>query len=291
MIDTTERIFIIGGTGNIGIKTVNDLLAKNAPITLYSRNPVKVNTLFPSAKNLDIVEGDFNDLTGLKESIKGHTRLFLLVSELGSFVKIKKTIATYAYAAGVKQIVDISSFSAGSRWRSNYGGVLNVESENAISNIPNRGAFVALRPGRFMSNVLTFSRPTPEGQIVDIVDGKKPQAWISTNDIGTVAANILTEDIEKHGDSVYELLGDAVTPFEQARIISKITGREFTYHRISALEKYNFLMSLGHFNHMFVYSLISMDPEEPAVTQGIPILLGREPETLEQYLTSKKDLL
>jgi uncharacterized protein YbjT (DUF2867 family) len=287
----TERIFIIGGTGNVGTKVVNDLLAKNVAITLYSRNPTKVNTLFPNAENLNVVEGDFNDFTNLKEGIKGHTRLFLLVGELEKVKEFKTAIATYAYEAGVKQIVSISTLLAGARWRSNYDGTLHAEAEEAILNIPNRGAFVVLRPGRYMSNIVTYFRPTPEGQIIDIADGSKPQAWVSPNDVGSIAANILTEDIEKHGDCVYELLGDAVTPFEQARIISKITGREFTYHRISALEKYNFMMSLGFFTHKFAYSLVSMDPEEPAVTQSMPILLGREPETLEQYLTSKKDLL
>jgi uncharacterized protein YbjT (DUF2867 family) len=291
MTDTTERVFIVGGTGNIGVKTVRDLLAKKVDITLYARNPSKVATLFPTAENLNIVEGDFSDFTALKEGIKGHTRLFLLVGELQNIAQTMKAIATFAYEAGVKQIVSISSITVSGGWRSNHVGTIHAKGEEAVLNIPNRGAFVALRPGRLMSNIVTFFRPTPDGKVIDIADGSKPQAWISTNDVGTIAANILTEDIEKHGDYVYELIGDAVTPFDQAQIISKITGREYTYHRISALERYNFLMSLGYFNHQFVYSLISMDLEEPNVSQGIPILLGRKPETLEQYLTLNKDLL
>jgi hypothetical protein len=80
MANYTERVFIVGGTGNIDVKTVNDLLAKKVAVTLYARSPSKIASLFPTDANLNTVQGDFNDLSALKEGIKGHTRLFLLVT-------------------------------------------------------------------------------------------------------------------------------------------------------------------------------------------------------------------
>jgi uncharacterized protein YbjT (DUF2867 family) len=142
-----------------------------------------------------------------------------------------------------------------------------------------------------MSNALTFTRPTPDDKVIGISDANKPQGWISPNDVGAIAATVLTDDIEKHGDYVYELVGDAVTSIEQAQIFSNMMGRKITYQRISALDRYNYFISLGLFTHQFAYNLVSVDLEEPAVSQGIPILLGREPETLEQFVTLNKNLL
>ncbi|CEG65258.1 hypothetical protein RMATCC62417_02074 [Rhizopus microsporus] len=200
MVASSERVFIVGGTGNIGVKVVKDLVAKNIPVTLYARQPEKVNALLGNNSLISVVQGDYNDLAPIKEGLKGHTRLFLLIADLQNMVHLKKTIAAWAYEAA----------------------------EQAIYNLPNRGAFVALRPGRFMSNVLTFER-IHEDAIIDKSDPDAREGWVSTNDIGAVAAVVLSEDVEKHGDSVYELISDVVTPAQRAEIFSRVLGRPINY--------------------------------------------------------------
>ncbi|KAI9486946.1 MAG: hypothetical protein EXX96DRAFT_472886 [Benjaminiella poitrasii] len=292
-----ERIFILGGTGGIGKKVVNDLLDKNIAVTLYARSSEKVNSLFTYHNNskelISVVQGDYNDLSPVKEGIKGHTRLFLLVADFSSFVKTKKTIAEYAYAAGVKQIVDISSFTVNMGWRESFIGSNHYHAEKAIFDIPNRGYFVALRPGRFMSNIFNMGRPISDGVIFDTADPNKPQGWISPNDIGAVAAVVLSEDIEKHGDIVYGLTGELVTSQECAKIISRISGRDIPYVQVSAIEKYKKIMESGYVSHVlavdFVDNLGKGDPT--SISFCIEILLGRKPETLEEYLQANKALL
>lgn len=90
--------------------------------------------------------------------------------------------------------------------------------------IPNRGHIVNLRPGSFMSNLLYTDRPLHSGKIFDTSDSNYPQGWISTNDIGAVVAVILCEDISKHGDAIYTLIGDVRTPAERAQILSCLLG-------------------------------------------------------------------
>ncbi|KAI9333070.1 hypothetical protein BD770DRAFT_402985 [Pilaira anomala] len=294
MSNISERVFIFGGTGNIGSKLVKDLLEKNVPVTLYARTQSKVESMFPQGKDLiKIVQGDFSDLSTLKEDIKGHTRLFLLNTDFKVYVELKTNIAKIAYEAGVKQIVDISSFTVNLGWRTCYIGATHYAGEHAIYNLPNRGKFVALRPGRFMSNVLMADRPSPEDKIYDITDPNVKQGFISTNDIGAVAAVVLTEDIEKHGDAVYTLIGDPVTPIERAQIISDIVGRKISYQQIPATQKYKNLMASGHFSHIMAVDLSSglNYLNEPNASPEISILLGREPETLKEYLHSNKEAL
>ncbi|KAK4510377.1 uncharacterized protein ATC70_004807 [Mucor velutinosus] len=288
---TTERIFIIGGTGNSGSKTVQDLISRNISVTLYARNPSKVTELFSENPLINVIQGDLADLAPLKEGLSGHTRLFLLYSNFEDFVEKKITIAKLAYAAGIKQILDISSITAGESWRSGYVGTIHRDAEQGILNIPNRGALVVLRPGRFMSNILTFERPSPDGVMYDTVNANETQGWISPNDIGAVAAAVLSEDINKHGDLVYELIGDVVSLDERSSITSRVLGRPIRYQKVSASSKYDQLMKTGMFPHGAAYNLAASIPTVPPTTTislGISILIGREPETLEQYILSNK---
>ncbi|CAO3650639.1 unnamed protein product [Cunninghamella echinulata] len=298
MVSTPERVFIIGGTGNVGQRAVEDLLANKVPVTLYARNPSKVANLFPSHygndKLLSVVQGDVNDLTPLQAALPGHSRLFLLVNDLINLPTLKESIAKLAYDAGIQQIVDISSIAVSSPWRTNFIGYQHYLAEKNILELAeqanNKRSFVALRPGRFMSNILSFDRPSAEKGIVDTASHDLEQGWISPNDIGAVAAVILQEDIQKHGNAVYEMIGDVVTPKKRTELFTAIHGRPYAYQQISALAKYQFLSSLPQSPLPFnaVFDICSMVETSAVVTPGISILLGREPETLEQYIISTK---
>ncbi|KAG0979594.1 hypothetical protein G6F29_008462 [Rhizopus arrhizus] len=287
-----ERVFIVGGTGNVGSRVVRNLIAKNIPVTLYARSPEKVNALFSGNELVKTLQGDYDDLSPLKEGLKGHKRLFLLINDHTKFSQLKEIIATYAYEAGVKQIVDISSIGVSFPWRSNMNGNMHRLAEEAILNIPNRGYVVALRPGKFMSNLIVFEVPHDD-VVASSADPDVPEGWISPNDISDVAAVILTEDIEKHKDAVYELNGDSVTPAQRTDIFSRAVGRPFTFKKISAAEKYNRLINFGNLTHHTVFAIstsqATINSALPNVTDGLEILLGRKPETLEQYIFDNKN--
>lgn len=286
-----ERVFIVGGTGGIGTKTVNDLLDNQIAITLFARNINKVSTLFPNGGDLlNVLQGDFQDISAIKEGIKGHTRLFLLVQDLASFATIKKTIATYAYDAGVKQVVDISSSTVNLGWKTSAIGSMHYSGEKAVFDIPNRGYFVALRPARFMSNMLR-DRPISNNGIYTTAPIDFRQGYISPNDIGAVAAVVLREDVDKHADATYNLTGDIITPRQQVDITARLIGKEVPYHQISATEMYNNIMSTGWLTHPYALDLADHDGIENnlKITPSIELLLGRKPQTAEEYLTLNKD--
>ncbi|KAI8967061.1 hypothetical protein BDF20DRAFT_830116 [Mycotypha africana] len=292
---STERVFFVGGTGNIGAKAVNDLLENKVAVTLYARNPEKVDTLFKNYADSDllkVVQGDYDDLTPLKDGIRGHTRLFLLIADFRNFPKTKETIAKYAYEAGVKQIVDISSFTVNMGWRQGMIGSNHYYGEKLIYDIPHRGYFVALRPGRFMSNLFNMIRPLTEGAYYSISPPDAPEGWVSPNDIGAVAAVILREDIHKHGDGVYMLTSDVMTANQVAETLSSLCGRDIPYKQITPVELYKKITSHGA-PHLLAMDLVDgLATESLAnVNACIEILTGRKPETLKEYLSNNKALL
>ncbi|KAI9274665.1 hypothetical protein BDA99DRAFT_545580 [Phascolomyces articulosus] len=300
--DQQERVYFVGGTGNSGTNAVKELLKKKIPVTLYSRSPEKAQNLFGSLVTkdespslLNIIQGDLDDLTPFEASIQGHTRLFIVVNDFAHLASLTVAIAQKAYAAGIKQIVHISSVSAGYPWRSFAVGQSHRSAEEGILAIPNRGSYVVLRPSRFMSNTITFQRASIQqaNVVFDIADPDIPQQWISNNDIGLVVANIFKEPIEKHQDAVYELVGDVVTPTSRVAYLSEALGRPIKYVKKTAEEYYDVLTQQANLPHLIALDLVKAPDGKvkDQVTPGISILLGRQPETLEHWTHENKAAL
>jgi uncharacterized protein YbjT (DUF2867 family) len=251
----------------------------------------KAAALFPG---IATAEGNLKNLDTLKDAFVGHTRLVIIFSDLTLDMElVKKTVSQYAYEAGVKQIVDISSITAGFPWKTTFIGDAHYRAERAISSIPNRGTCVTLRPGRFMSNMLNFDRVHPDNVIRDTQDPNESVGWVSPNDIAAVAAAVVTEDVEKHGDLVYELIGDSLTQTQRAEVLSRVLDKTITFQRIKTLDKYNNLIRFG-FPHVAAFGLCSNPltaPPDGIVSTAFPILIGREPETLEEYAIKNKHAL
>ncbi|KAI8141575.1 hypothetical protein BJV82DRAFT_618304 [Fennellomyces sp. T-0311] len=284
-----ERVYIIGGTGNIGTAAVKELLKHGVSVTVYARSPTKAQGLFGNNDKLTIVEGDLNDLKPFEGSIDGHTRLLLIVNDIPNIAKFKIAVAQRAYAAGVKQIVDISTILSGMSWRTSIVASNHRAAEEGIIAIPDRGAFVTLRPGRFMSNHLWQEIHTIKNMntIMDSAQPDRIQHWISPNDIALVAANIFRDPVEKHADAVYDLIGELVTLEERAQILTNALGRTITYTKISVEQKYQGMIEHG-LPHYLAYEFLSDPPVPDKITPGLSILLGRQPETLVQWLEQNK---
>ncbi|KAI8086735.1 uncharacterized protein BX664DRAFT_336634 [Halteromyces radiatus] len=296
---TNERIFIIGGTGNVGERTVKAIAAKKVPITVLSRDPSKAQSTFSSidASLLTVVKGGYDDLDTLKQVFPGHTRLFLLINHaLGRMVQVKGAIARLAFASGIKQIVDLSSSGFGIPLYDNYLLTQHTLAEQAIldaaADHDDDRYVVLLRPTRFMTNLVTYYRPGLN-DFEDTLDPDEKQSWISPNDIAGVAAYVLTDAMANHATSAYELTSQVITPTERAAILSRVLGRSYTYRQISPADYFSTLsQSLANYLPIrCIYDIATMVEHTPHVSRGISIFLGREPETLEAFLTANKHLL
>ncbi|KAI8146630.1 hypothetical protein BJV82DRAFT_509849 [Fennellomyces sp. T-0311] len=279
---SNERIYVLGATGNAGSVVVDELIKGGAQVTAYTRSPQKIQSA-----NVSIVEGGFEDLTPFKESINGHTRLFLLVPDMEGMSDIKIDICKKAYGSGVEQIVDLSVQST--PWRHLSFLLPHQDAERAIYSLERpKSSFVSLRPSNFMSNLL-FSLETIKKQnaIVDAAGGDERQEWISPRDIGTVAARVLLDPIGKHGDAGYELVGEIITPKERAAVFSKILGRPITYVQVEPQEYYQSMIKLG-MSHEMAYCMVNYQNPSPVVTRGLSVLLGRKPDSVESWIVNNK---
>lgn len=286
-----SKIYVIGGTGGIGAQVVKELLEKNVQVTALVRDPSKAEQMFGKSSNLTLVQGDYDNLDGYKSSIHGHERLFLLVHSFDDMAGIKVNLSTIAYAAGVKQIIDVSSVSVAGPWRATLIATEHYDSELGILNIPNRGKIVTLRPNQFFSNHFFSDDKTirAKNEIYGSADADKGLHWISPNDIAHVAVNILTDSIEKHDDCVYDLTSVKYSGNERAAIISKVLGKQIKYVQIPYEQRYKIFTEVVHMPHKIAIGLVSFDDFVSPVNPALPILLGRPVEGLDVWFEANKE--
>ncbi|KAI9263261.1 hypothetical protein BDA99DRAFT_509729 [Phascolomyces articulosus] len=275
---SSERILVTGATGQVGSRVVQELLKRGVKVTVYVRSPEKV----PEDPNITIVQGDFSDLTPLENALAGHTRLFLLVFKVPETFKVKHVIAQKAYAAGVKQIVDLGSIRL--PWRAFNLLESHQKAEKLIFDIPNRGSYVSLRPTNFTSNITYVADSIKQNNtLIDSAGAEELQEFITPQDIAVVAANIFVDPIEKHSDSAYELIGDLITPTRRAEVLAKALGRPITYSQLPVQVLYNQFFELVK-SHDVAFFITTYQRSNP-VSRGLPILLGREPQTFEDWVS------
>lgn len=160
-----DRIFVVGASGAIGSGIVRGLVKKGINTTAFVRDESKAKSLFQDeilTEYLTIVVGTYSSIEVFSQAIEGHTRLFLLV--VGDFRRpimmseVKEKFGKIAYQKGVRQIVDLSSFTVRSLGRQGIIGYMHTTSEEKLWRLaderPDERSLVILRPGVFMNNQL-----------------------------------------------------------------------------------------------------------------------------------------
>ncbi|KAI9261559.1 hypothetical protein BDA99DRAFT_511743 [Phascolomyces articulosus] len=204
--------------------------------------------------------------------------------------EIKIQIGKKAYASGIQQIVDLSVQTL--PWRIYQLTLHHQEAERALFDLPERkqqqGRLVSLRPGNFMTNMYYSSDIIQtEDMFMEELDPEERQEWVSPWDIGLVAARILMDPVEKHGDVAYELIGDVISPQQRATMFSDVLGRPIHYEQVDSQVIYDMFIRLG-FDHTFAFSVSTYSANNPTVSRGLKILLGRQPESVKEWLKKNK---
>ncbi len=112
-----DRVLVMGATGFIGKRLVNDLLAKKIHLRLLVRSPEKLTRTVRENTDVQVVTGDLIQDTGLDQALRGIHTAFYLVHSLGGksifknneFVsKDKKAARNFLKAAkaeGLKRVI------------------------------------------------------------------------------------------------------------------------------------------------------------------------------------------
>ena len=287
MSDT--RVFVTGATGGIGSHVIQRLVESGVPTTAFIRSEEKAQVMFADELKsglLTLVKGDVHDAESFRGAIKGHTRLFLLVTDLDNMAKIKGELGRIAYENGVKQIVDISSYTVHNTKRG-YISYAHTTGEEALLKAAGEtnNNLVVLRPGYFMSNLL-------HNEVYSIKAGNKTRGvgnpdqratLVHPKDIADVAVAVLLDPVEKHLNYVYDVQTEVLSNKQRAEVLSRVLGRDIQYEQ-EEIDAYYSRMS-PMMPHRMLYDFVTLgtiDFVNPV--PQIRLLTGRNPRTFEEWI-------
>lgn len=242
------KIAIAAASGNIGSRTARQVAEAGAQTILLGRDTVRMNQL--EINDATSVAADLGDSDAVIEATRGADALFWLVPPTPNapslkewYEKVTEAGVAAVRANEIKRVVAVSSLGAGSR--DNLGTVTYAgRMEQAFRQLEIN--FVALRPGYFMENFLMQTDSIKkDGYFVFTYAPDHDIPFISTDDIGDVAARYLIDD-SWAGKWSRNLMGpENITLTQAAKVLSEVLDRPVSYRRISLDEARKQLTDAG----------------------------------------------
>lgn len=255
MGDDVVTILVTGATGRVGRHVVGGLVRAGEPVRGMTRSPEKAG--LPAA--VELVRGDLTHPETLATALTGVDRVYLfpVPDTAEAFVKL-------AVEAGVRRIVVLSSMSVEyvEQGASDYSGDHHGAVERAVETADVEWTHV--RPGELMANVLSWADSIRQERVVRAPYAWTPSFMVHEADVADVIVTALLRD--GHAGKRYSLIGsEALTKFDQVRILSEVLGEEIRYEELTLEQARELLLTQG------------MAPEGVDWLLSDPVLDGAQP--------------
>jgi uncharacterized protein YbjT (DUF2867 family) len=213
-----RRVLVLGATGKTGSRVAGTLSALGVSVRTAARGGADIRF-------------DWNNRATFEGALQGVTGVYLVSPVMRvDFAGMVSDFLDQAEQAGVRNVTYLSAY-----------GMEHARAEVALRavelDLESRNSFThsIIRPAWFMQNFSeTFLKPV-EDEIV-VPGGTGAEAFVSAEDIASVAAATLAEP-ERHAGRAYAPTGpESLTLDEAARIISAAAGRPIVYRDMDRAE-------------------------------------------------------
>jgi uncharacterized protein YbjT (DUF2867 family) len=224
-------VVVTGATGQQGGAVVKNLLERGHEVRAVTRNAQSAKAMELESTGVTIVRASLEDTTALAKALEGATSLFAMTTpfEGGPQTETRQGVsaADAAKAAGVHLVFN----SVGSANRQT--GVPHFDSkyevEKHIAKIGVRATVLA--PVYFMENLYFGKVQLAKGVYATPLPPTRQLAQVAVADIGAVAVRLL-EAPGRFAGKRFDLGGDELTGNDVVAILSRVTGRPFSYFQV-----------------------------------------------------------
>ena len=224
-------VVVTGATGKQGGAVVKSLLERGHEVRAITRSTDSAKAKELANAGVTLVRASLEDTAALTKALEGATSLFAMTTpfEGGTQAETRQGIsaADAAKAAGVHLVFT----SVGSANRKT--GVPHFDSkyevEEHIAKIGVRAAVLA--PVYFMENLYFGKAQLAKGIYATPLPPTRQLAQVAVADIGAVAVRLL-EEPGRFAGKRFDLGSDELTGHDVVAILSRVTGRPFTYFQV-----------------------------------------------------------
>jgi len=266
------KYLIFGGTGNIGSRVAQRLIARGERPSVFVRDAKKAKTLFGDQVELHV--GDLEKpRSSLAVALAGVDGVFLVTD--GPDLDLRdRAVAVAAKSAGVRHVVKLSALDV----HSGVGtGPWHARGEAAVRE--SGLAFTFIQAAGFMSNALGWSHSIRERGVLRTSTGQGKIAFIHPDDIADVAtAALLARDHD--GKSLVITGPEALSYGEMAATIGSAIGKRVRFEEISDEQAYGSVVRWAG-KGPYADALVDIwravrEGRLATVSDGVPQILGRK---------------
>jgi len=274
-----STVLVTGATGTIGRETVRALVAKNVDVRVGLRDPARA----PSGTKAALL--DLEKPETFAAALRGVDRLFLLMPFVADAETPSRALIAEAKRAGVSFVLKLSANGV-SEEAAFEAARQHARVERAVQESGMRHAI--LRPTFFMDNPMTFQRDAIVGQGAFYgASGGRATSYVSSRDVGEVAASVLTAPEAHHGKT-YVLTGPAArTDATVAEIHGTALRRDVRFVDLE-LEAYRAALAAQGMPGWVTDAMVALEDVKrqgwaESVSPDVASVLGRPPESFESF--------
>jgi len=246
------KIVITGSLGHISKPLTKSLIEKGHTITVISSNPEKQAAI--EAMGAEAAIGSVQDAAFLKEAFTGADAVYTMVppvsymnpdlDPISHFSSIGKNYATAIIQAGIKRVVNLSSW--GAHRDNGTGGIVGTYYyEQVMNGLPSDVSITHIRPASFYYNLFGFIPAIKStGQIAANYGGEDRTVLVAPEDIAVAVA----EELENRADgrNIRYVASDELSCNEVAFALGKAIGKpDLRWELISAEQVQQNLVAAG----------------------------------------------
>jgi NAD(P)H dehydrogenase (quinone) len=283
---STERastLAVTGSTGRLGGRVARLLAAAGTAQRLVVRDPSRA----PSLPGCTVAVAEYDDTGAVRAALAGASTVFMVSgAEHRDRVAQHRCFIDAAGAAGVEHIVYTSFYAAApdatfTLARDHWATEEHLRASGMSYTILRDNLYADFLP-LFADEHGVLRGPAGTGRV----------SAVAIADIADAAAAVLRQP-SAHAGAAYDLTGpEALTLAEAAEILSRVTGRTFTYHPETVAEAYASREQYGAPKWQVdawvsTYTAIASG-ELAAVTDHVARLTGRPATTLADLVATDR---
>lgn len=249
-----RTIVVCGATGATGFPTAKALSRRansfniKAIVNLETADKNKLNQL-QKLPGVDVVNGDIGDKSFLSKTLKGVWRAFLVCSISDKQVELEKNFIDACKENNVDLLVKMSTCSPNGFVAEDSPvdfGRHHYQVERYLADSGLR--HVIIRPNWYLDNLLWSAEEIKRQKLVTIPFPGIPARMVALDDVGEVAATLLTrDDVSLVENKVVNVNGkEEATVEEMTKTLSRLLGEEIRVVDISPKDlKHEFVYAVG----------------------------------------------
>jgi len=282
-------VLVIGSSGNIGRHVVSELVRRDVDVVALVRKSERgvVGDGPLSHPQVRIAEGDLTQPDSIRKAADGCSSMFVLTPHAPNQVELQNAAVDAASAVGAK-VVKLSSWGPSVYEDSPVPGAHRhwMTQQYVIDlGVP----YTFLQPNYFMQVLVNrYAEDVRRRGVLVSPAGSRGISMVDIRDVAEVAARTLIEP--GHDGRSYVLSGPTAPTYHQiSLILTRLTGREVTYHDLSEDEFAQWMKDKGRqpweTDHAAAIFRLYRAGIGELVTDDVTRVTGRPPRTIEDYLT------